>query len=100
MRAIRGRLPASLRWRLAAWVAGVMLVSAGAIFAVVYIDTGSELRGQIDRDIAGDTSELSQAQRPLSGQRPRWSRPPHDATWRRNPTRPLRRCYSCLSPGG
>ncbi len=70
MRTIRLRLPAGLRWRLAAWVAGVLLVSAAAVFAVVYIDTGSQLRGQIDRDIAGDTSQLAQTLRPLAGQTP------------------------------
>ncbi|MGI8412504.1 MAG: sensor histidine kinase [Solirubrobacteraceae bacterium] len=66
MPAIRSVLPAGLRWRLTAWVAGVMLVSVAVIFVVVYNDTGSELRSQIDRDLAGDTSQLSQALRSLS----------------------------------
>ncbi len=61
-----------MRWRLAAWVAGVMLVSVAAIFVVVYLDTGSELRSQIDRDLASDTEQLSQAlksiQRPTAAQ--------------------------------
>src|ERR1700694_5618002 len=70
MRAIRTVLPDSLRWRLTAWVAGVMLVSAAVIFVVVYRDTGSELRAQIDRDIVSDTSQLSQALGALRGQRP------------------------------
>ena len=70
MPAISAHRPTGLRWRLAAWVALVMLVSAVAIFAVVYVDTGSELRGQIERDIAGDTSELAQALSALSGQTP------------------------------
>jgi signal transduction histidine kinase len=61
MARIRTRLPASLRWRLTLWVAAVMLVSVAAIFVVVYKDTGTELRSQIDRDIAGDTSQLSQS---------------------------------------
>jgi two-component system, OmpR family, sensor kinase len=51
--------PRSLRWRLTVWVAGVMLLSAGVIFAVVYNDTGRRLRSQIDRDITGDTAQLS-----------------------------------------
>jgi signal transduction histidine kinase len=63
MARIRARLPASLRWRLTLWVAVVMLVSVAAIFVVVYNDTGTELRGQIDRDIAGDTAQLSQSLR-------------------------------------
>ena len=55
------RLPQGLRWRLTAWVAAVMLVSVAVIFSVVYTDTGTELRQQIDRDVAGDTSQLAQA---------------------------------------
>lgn len=40
-----------------------MLVSATVIFIVVYKDTGSRLRGQIERDVRGDTAELAQALR-------------------------------------
>jgi two-component system, OmpR family, sensor kinase len=56
-----------LRWRLTAWVAGVMLVSVAVIFVVVYDNTGSELRGQIDRDLAGDTSLMAQSLRARAG---------------------------------
>jgi two-component system, OmpR family, sensor kinase len=48
-----------------------MLVSAAAIFAVVYTDTGTQLRGQIDHDVAGDSGQLVQALRPLGGESPR-----------------------------
>jgi two-component system, OmpR family, sensor kinase len=58
-------MPASLRWRLTAWVAGVMLIAAAVVFVVVYTNTGSQLRGEIDRDIRGDTSGLSQMIRAL-----------------------------------
>jgi signal transduction histidine kinase len=68
MRAIRSVLPAGLRWRLTAWVAGVMLLSAAAVFVAVYENTGSQLRNQIDRDIQGDVLQLSQALRPFAGQ--------------------------------
>jgi two-component system, OmpR family, sensor kinase len=68
MRAIKGLLPASLRWRLTAWVAVLLLVAAAVVFAVVYEDTGSELRRQIDRDLAGDTGQLVQALRAVGGQ--------------------------------
>jgi two-component system, OmpR family, sensor kinase len=68
MRAIRSLLPAGLRWRLTAWVAGVMLVAAAGVFVVVYESTGSELRAQIDRDIKGDASQLSQAMRAARAQ--------------------------------
>jgi len=50
------------------WVAGVMLVSAAVVFAVVYTNTGSQIGGQIDRDIAGDSAQLALALRPLRGQ--------------------------------
>ncbi len=57
-----GRLvPGGLRWRLAAWVALIVLVSSAITFVVVYRGTGSELRHQIDREISGDASELAQA---------------------------------------
>ena len=61
----------SLRWRLTAWVAGVLLVSAAVMFVVVYRDTGDQLRGQIDRDVAGDTGQLEQSLVSLSGDSPR-----------------------------
>lgn len=68
MRLSESRLPSGLRWRLTAWVAGVMVVAAAFVFAVVYISTGSQIRSQIDHDIAGDTGQLAQTLRPLAGQ--------------------------------
>ncbi|HWF72500.1 MAG TPA: ATP-binding protein [Solirubrobacteraceae bacterium] len=56
-----------LRWRLTAWVAGVLLVSAAAMFAVVYRDTSAQLRAQIDRDVSGDTGQLQQLLLALDG---------------------------------
>ena len=70
MRTIRELVPTGLRWRLTAWVAAVMLVAAAAVFVVVYQDTGAQIRGQIDRDITGDVTQLSQALRPLVGKTP------------------------------
>jgi two-component system, OmpR family, sensor kinase len=46
-----------------------MLVSVAVIFYVVYRDTGTELRREIDRDVAGDTNQLAQALGSHSGQR-------------------------------
>ena len=63
-------LPAGLRWRLTAWVAGVMVVSAAVVFLVVYQDTGAQLRSEIDRDISGDTSQMIQSLGGLNDQRP------------------------------
>ena len=52
MAALRGRLPAlSLRWRLAAWVAAVMLLGTAVTFVAVYRGSGTQLRAQIDREM-------------------------------------------------
>jgi two-component system OmpR family sensor kinase len=53
------RAPAGLRWRLAGWVALVVLVFSAITFVVVYRGTGSQLRHQIDREIEGDSQELA-----------------------------------------
>ena len=47
-----------------------MLVSAAVVFLVVYQDTGTQLEGEIDRDISGDTSQLIQSLQTLKGDRP------------------------------
>jgi two-component system OmpR family sensor kinase len=70
---MRSRLssPKSLRWRLTAWVAGVLLISAVVMFVVIYRDTGDQLRSQIDTDIAGDVSQFKQSLVTFSGDSPR-----------------------------
>ncbi len=70
MRAISRWAPAGLRWRLTAWVAAVMLISAGIVFAVVYVNTGAQIRSQIDRNIASDNHQLAAAMKRLGGQTP------------------------------
>jgi two-component system, OmpR family, sensor kinase len=57
----QGIVPGALRWRLGAWVAFVVLACSAVTFVVVYRDTGTELRRQIDQEIAGEQSELSHA---------------------------------------
>ncbi len=52
-------VPGGLRWRLAGWIAVVMLVCTGITFVAVYRGTGTQLRRQIDREIAGDAAELA-----------------------------------------
>jgi two-component system OmpR family sensor kinase len=52
-------VPAGLRWRLAGWIAAVVLVCTGISFVAVYRGTGTQLRRQIDREIAGDAAELA-----------------------------------------
>src|SRR5271165_3831607 len=60
MRWIADRLArVGLRWRLAAWVAAVILVCTGITFVAVYRGTGTQLRRQIDSEISGDTNELA-----------------------------------------
>jgi signal transduction histidine kinase len=66
----RARRPTSLRWRLTAWVAAILLASAAVTYVVVYRDTGRELRGQIERDIRGDSAQLEQSLRLASPQTP------------------------------
>ncbi len=66
----RHLLPKSLRWRLTAWVAGVMVLSAAVIFVVVYEETGARLRGQIDRSLAGNTGQLAELVSSLHGHSP------------------------------
>jgi two-component system OmpR family sensor kinase len=51
----------SVRWRLVAWVTGVVVAVAAVIFVVVYEQTRQELSTQIDQDVAGDVSQLSLA---------------------------------------
>jgi two-component system, OmpR family, sensor kinase len=51
----------SLRWRLAGWVALVVVLSTGVAFVAVYRGTGTQLRRQIDSEIAGDADELAHA---------------------------------------
>ncbi|HEY2769397.1 MAG TPA: HAMP domain-containing sensor histidine kinase [Solirubrobacteraceae bacterium] len=60
----------SVRWRLVAWVTAVLLAGAAVVFVVVYENTGSELRGQIDHDVTGDASQLAQAMRTVGSDQP------------------------------
>ena len=52
-------VPGGLRWRLAGWIAVVMLVCTGITFVAVYRGTGTQLRQQIDQEISGDAAELA-----------------------------------------
>ncbi|HWY19244.1 MAG TPA: HAMP domain-containing sensor histidine kinase [Solirubrobacteraceae bacterium] len=51
--------PAGLRWRLAGWIAVVMLVCTGITFVAVYRGTGTQLRRQVDQELEGDAAELA-----------------------------------------
>lgn len=63
---MRGRV--SVRWRLAAWVTGVLLITSAAIFAVIYQQATAQLRSQIDSDVSEDVSQLVQAVRAVRPQ--------------------------------
>jgi len=60
----------SVRWRLVAWVTAVLMTVSAIMFVVVYQQTGSQLRSQIDADVGGDLSQLSQALRALKPESP------------------------------
>ena len=61
MRALSGRLArVGLRWRLAGWVALVILVCTGIAFFAVYSGTGTQVRQQIDGEIAGDVADFAE----------------------------------------
>jgi two-component system OmpR family sensor kinase len=51
----------SVRWRLVAWVTGVLVLASAAIFFVIYEQATSQLRSQIDADVTEDVMQLSQA---------------------------------------
>jgi two-component system OmpR family sensor kinase len=60
MRSLRERLTeVGLRWRLAGWVAVVVLVCLGIAFVAVYRGTGTQVRHEIDTEIAGDASAFA-----------------------------------------
>jgi two-component system, OmpR family, sensor kinase len=51
--------PRGLRWRLAAWVAVVILACTAVAFVAVYRGTATDLRHQIDQELRGDAHELA-----------------------------------------
>jgi signal transduction histidine kinase len=63
-------VPGGLRWRLAGWIALVTLLCTGVTFFAVYHGTGTQLRDQIDNEIAGDADELQQSLTALPARSP------------------------------
>ncbi len=60
MRQLRFKVQSlGLRWRLAGWVTVVVLLCTGISFVAVYRGTGTQVRGQIDQEIAGDSHDLT-----------------------------------------
>jgi signal transduction histidine kinase len=60
-----------LRWRLVGWVALVILACTGISFVAVYRGTGTQVRRQIDHEIAGDEADFAGALRQASAHSPR-----------------------------
>jgi two-component system, OmpR family, sensor kinase len=56
---LRNLAPAGLRWRLAGWVALVVMLCTAIVFVAVYRGTATQLRHQIDQEIAGDSSDFA-----------------------------------------
>jgi two-component system OmpR family sensor kinase len=62
MRPLRHRLAdVGLRWRLAGWVAVLVLACLGIAFAAVYRGTGTQVRHEIDTEVAGDASGFARS---------------------------------------
>ena len=53
-----------------AWVTGVLLLVCAVIFGVIYLQSSRQLRAQVDTDVGGDVSQLSQAVRSLKTDSP------------------------------
>jgi signal transduction histidine kinase len=60
----------SIRWRLVAWVTGLAVVVGAVVFVVVYENTGTQLRSEIDHDVAGDLLQLDGAMRTVNSGEP------------------------------
>jgi two-component system, OmpR family, sensor kinase len=56
---LRRMAPSGLRWRLAGWFTLLTLLCTAIVFVAVYRGTGTQLRRQIDSEIAGDAAELA-----------------------------------------
>lgn len=69
-RRLHPRAPAGLRWRLAGWIALVVVAFSAITFVVVYRGTGTELRNQIDGEIAGDSRDLAHSLRSAGAHSP------------------------------
>ena len=55
----RRLVPGGLRWRLAGWFAFVTLLCTVIVFVAVYGGTGTQLREQLDHEVAGDAAKLA-----------------------------------------
>ena len=51
----------SLRWRLTALIAAILVAAMGATFIAVYHGTGKRLRDQVDRELSVDARQLARS---------------------------------------
>jgi two-component system, OmpR family, sensor kinase len=56
---LRSSLRGSLRWRLTAGIAAVLIVSVGISFAIIYRETSTRLQNQITQDVSADVDGLA-----------------------------------------
>ena len=82
----RLRLPGSLRWRLTAFVAAVMLLSSAVAFVVIYVETGNRLQSEIDADLRGDVLQIRASLEPIA---PQGDQAVHEAAVRYTSSQPL-----------
>jgi signal transduction histidine kinase len=61
----------SLRWRLAAAIAAILILAVGITFVAIYRGTGAQLRGQIDRALRADVTAFVNGGVPRSAAGPR-----------------------------
>ena len=93
--------PTSLRWRLTAWVAAVMIVSAVIVFVCrLRAAPATSCERRSTATCTGDTTQLSRRSAAFAGQAPaRDRRRRASDTSRTSPTARRRRCCSSLIPG-
>jgi heavy metal sensor kinase len=60
----------SLRWRLAALIGAVIVLSVGATYVAVYRGTGTQLRDQIDRELRADAEAFGRGGVPAGSPSP------------------------------
>jgi two-component system OmpR family sensor kinase len=55
----------TLRWRFTLWISAVLFLSVGVSFVIIYHDTTTRLRSQIEHDLRADTAQLEASLRLL-----------------------------------
>jgi signal transduction histidine kinase len=61
MAGLLGRLRRSIRWRLTLSISAVLILAVGIAFAIIYRQTGSRLRSQLDGQVRLDARQFAQS---------------------------------------